>query len=166
MDTLKVQRDGYTISTDRDRLDVPLIHEFLSQRSYWAQGRPLDVVQQSLQNSLCFGVYEGEQQVGLARVVTDYATFAWLCDVFILESHRGRSLGRWLIETVAGHPALAGRKLVLLATRNAHGLYQRYGGFEQLQDLGRWMVRSHNAQNRTGSLQANHLEETGGAITR
>ena len=145
MDIYEAQRDGYTISTDRALLDVPLIHAFLSQRSYWAQGRPLEVVETSLANSLCFGVYEGQQQVGLARVVTDYATFAWLCDVFILESHRGRGLGKWLIETVAAHPALAGRKLVLLATRNAHGLYQRYGGFEPLQDLSRWMILSHKA---------------------
>jgi GNAT superfamily N-acetyltransferase len=134
-------RDGFTISTDKDRLDVACIHDFLSNRSYWAQGRPLQVVQDAITHSLCFGVYEGNAQVGFARVVTDYATFAWLCDVFILETHRGRGLGKWLIETVVAHPALQPKKLFLLATQNAHELYRRYGGFELLGYPERWMSR-------------------------
>jgi GNAT superfamily N-acetyltransferase len=118
-----------------------MIHEYLSERSYWALGRPLEIVRRSIENSLCFGVYEGDRQVGFARVVTDYATFAWLCDVFVLESYRGQGLGKWLIETVAVHPALQSLRLFLLATSDAHELYQRYGGFEVLTHPEKWMVR-------------------------
>jgi GNAT superfamily N-acetyltransferase len=134
------RRGGYTISTDPARLDLDVIHGYLSGESYWAQGRPLDVMQRAVQHSLCFGVYAGEEQVGLARVVTDYATFAWLCDVFVLESHRGQGLGKWLIESVVAHPQLQGL-LFVLATRDAHGLYLRYGGFEPMRVLERWMLR-------------------------
>lgn len=136
-------RDGSEISTDPSRLDLELIHDFLSHTSYWAQGRPFSVVQKSVQNSLCFGMYTGGQQVGFARVVTDRATFAWLCDVFILETHRGRGLGKWLIECVVAHPELRELRLFLLATRDAHELYERHGGFESLQTSERWMVRTN-----------------------
>ena len=140
MSLVEHQRGEYTISTDPSRLDLDAIHGYLSGESYWAQGRPLDVMQRALEHSLCFGVYAGDEQVGLARVVTDYATFAWLCDVFILEAHRGQGLGKWLIESVVAHPRLQGL-LFTLATRDAHGLYQRYGGFEPMQVLERWMLR-------------------------
>jgi GNAT superfamily N-acetyltransferase len=129
------------ISTDPTRLDLDVIHDYLSRVSYWAQGRPYSVVRKSVQNSLCFGVYDGAQQVGFARVVTDSATFAWLCDVFVLESHRGQSLGKWLIECVVAHPELTGLRLFLLATRDAHELYRRYGGFQSVDAPDRWMVR-------------------------
>ena len=131
----------YTISTDPARLDAGFIHDYLAHVSYWAQGRPLEVVQKSLDNSLCFGVYLGAEQVGLARVVTDYATFAWVCDVFIAEAHRGRKLGKRLIECVVAHPNLQGLKQILLATRDAHELYRRYGGFESLHAPEKWMIR-------------------------
>jgi GNAT superfamily N-acetyltransferase len=137
---LEQERGEYVISTDPKRLDLDVIHGYLAGESYWAQGRPLDVMKRALEHSLCFGVYRGDEQVGLARVVTDYATFAWLCDVFILEPHRGQGLGKWLIQTVVGHPALQG-VLTVLGTRDAHGLYQGYGGFEPMQDLERWMLR-------------------------
>jgi GNAT superfamily N-acetyltransferase len=140
MTAYEVQRDEFSISTDPSRLDVPLIHHWLSDLSYWAQGRSLETVQQSVAHSLCFGLYEGQSQVGIARVVTDYATFAWLCDVFIQESHRGRGLGKWLIESVVSHPMLQ-RGLFVLATQNAHGLYERYGGFGPLWAPERWMAR-------------------------
>jgi len=123
---------GFCVSTDKTRLDIPLIHDFLSQRSYWAKGRAIEVVQVSIENSLCFGVYEGSRQVGFARVVTDYATFSWLCDVFILETHRGRGLGKWLVETVVGCPGLKNTRRFLLATSDAHDLYAKYGGFERI----------------------------------
>ena len=141
MNIVEHNRGEYTISTDPGRLDLDVIHGYLSGESYWAQGRPLDVMQRAAEHSLCFGVYAGDEQVGLARVVTDYATFAWLCDVFVLESHRGQGLGKWLVESVVAHPDLQGL-LFMLATRDAHGLYQHYGGFEPMQVLERWMLRS------------------------
>jgi GNAT superfamily N-acetyltransferase len=135
------QRGDYVISTDKARLDVRLIHSYLSSGSYWAQGRPFEVVQRSIEHSLCFGVYQGDQQVGFARVVTDYATFAWLCDVFVLESHRGRGLGKWLVECVVAHPELSRLQIFLLATSDGHELYRRYGGFQALPAPQKWMSR-------------------------
>jgi RimJ/RimL family protein N-acetyltransferase/GNAT superfamily N-acetyltransferase len=131
----------YQISTDPARLDLEFIHEYLTNTSYWAQGRPLATVQKSLAHSLCFGVYRDDRQVGLARVVTDYATFAWVCDVFIAEAHRGCGLGKWLIERVVTHPDLRGLRQLLLVTRDAHELYRRYGGFNGLPAPEKWMIR-------------------------
>jgi GNAT superfamily N-acetyltransferase len=141
MKEITVQRDQYRISTDKSLLDAALIHGFLSERSYWAQGRPLEIVRRSIEHSLCFGLYAGDGQIGFARVVTDYSTFAWLCDVFVLEGYRGRGLSKWLVETVVAHPGLAGVRRILLATRDAHGLYARYGGFVPLQRAEWWMQR-------------------------
>jgi GNAT superfamily N-acetyltransferase len=134
------QRDEYWISTARDRLNIQMIHDYLSQSSYWAKGRSIERVKRSIENSLSFGVYFKEQQVGFARVVTDYATFAWLADVFILEEYRGRGLSKWLIEIIVGLPELHGMRRFLLATRDAHGLYSRYG-FNNLQDPARWLEK-------------------------
>ncbi len=141
MVNIQVRRDTICISTDKSRLDIPLIHAWLSRASYWAQGRSLETVQRSLEHSLCFGVYEGNRQVGFARVVTDYATFAWLCDVFVLDSHRKSGLGKWLVETITAQPDLKKLHLFILATRDAHELYRHYGGFEPLQAPERWMAR-------------------------
>ena len=138
---MEYQRDDYTISTDKTRLNLGLVFDYLSHTAYWAQGRPLAKVSKSIEHSLCFGVYKGAEQVGFARVVTDYATFAWLCDVFILEPHRGRGLGKWLITCIVRHPELQGLGIFLLATRDAHELYRRYGGFKDLESPKRWMVR-------------------------
>ncbi len=135
------RRDDYVISTDKTRLDIPLIHEYLSERSYWAQGRQWEITHQSIENSLCFGVYCGHQLVGFARIVTDYATFAWLCDVFVLETARGQGLGKWLIATVTGYPELQGIKNFILATSDAHELYRRYGGFTMFEQPEKWMYR-------------------------
>jgi uncharacterized damage-inducible protein DinB/GNAT superfamily N-acetyltransferase len=132
------RRGDLLVSTDPALLDLPLIHDFLSNRSYWAAGRPLEVVRRSLDKSLCFGLYEGRRQVGLARVVTDRATFAWLCDVFVVEAYRGRGLSKWLIECVLGQPALQGLRRFLLATRDAHGLYGRFG-FAPLAEPARFL---------------------------
>jgi GNAT superfamily N-acetyltransferase len=137
----EIARGDYVISTDQARLDLDLIHDYLSHQSYWAEGRSFAAVQTSIEHSLCFGVYHDGQQVGFARVVTDYATFAWLCDVFVLESHRGHGLGKWLVESAIAHPELQTVRLFLLATRDAHELYRRYGGFETLPAPERWMVR-------------------------
>lgn len=117
----------YTIDTEKTRLNVPLIRQFLSQESYWAQNVPLDVVERSIKNSLCFGVYQGDNQVGFARVITDQATFAYLADVFILTEHRGKGLSKQLIETILNWPSLQGLRRWVLATRDAHTLYEQFG---------------------------------------
>ena len=135
----EVTRGTFTISTDPSRLDVDAIFGFLA-RAYWADDRPRDRIERSLANSLVFGLYDGTKQIGLARVVTDYANFAWLCDVFIDEAYRGRDLGKWLMESVLSHPDLQGLRRFLLATRDAHGLYARYG-FEPLKNPERWMQK-------------------------
>jgi GNAT superfamily N-acetyltransferase len=114
------------ITTDLQRLDLDAVHGYLS-RSFWAEGIPKDTVARSMANSLCFGLFDGAAQVGFARVVTDRATYAYLCDVYVLESHRGRGLGKWLIETVMAHPDLQGLRRFQLVTRDAHGLYRRHG---------------------------------------
>ena len=138
--TSEWRRDEYTISTNRERLNVSLIHDFLSNTSYWAKGRSLEIVQHSIENSLNFGVYKGDEQVGFARVVTDYATFAWLADVFVLDAHRGHGLSKWLIEVIVTHPQLQGFRRWVLATRDAQELYRRFG-FTELNDPQRWMER-------------------------
>lgn len=120
------RREGFTISTDRDRLDRPLIHEFLSE-SYWAKGIPRETVDRSIEGALCFGLYDGDRQVGFARVITDRATFAYLADVFVLESHRGRGLAAWLMESILAHPDLQGLRRWMLLTRDAHPLYRKVG---------------------------------------
>jgi GNAT superfamily N-acetyltransferase len=114
------------VSTDADRLDLDVVHGYLS-RSYWAEGIPRAVVARSIAGSLCFGLYEGPAQVGFARAVTDGATFAYLADVFVLESHRGQGLGVWLMECVMEHPDLQGLRRWSLVTRDAHPLYRRFG---------------------------------------
>ena len=139
-ETHEWHRDGYTISTDPQRLNLEVIHGFLANDSYWAQGRSVETIRRSIEHSLAFGVYEGERQVGFCRVITDYATFAWLADVFIVEAYRGRGLAVWLVETVISHPELQGLKRWLLATKDAHGLYAKYG-FEPLPEVDRWMTR-------------------------
>jgi GNAT superfamily N-acetyltransferase len=115
-----------TISTDKAKLDLAMIHEFLSH-SYWAAGVPLETVRKSIEHSLCFGVYEDDQQIGFARVISDYSTFAYLADVFILESQRGRGLARLLMQHIIGHADLQGLRRFALATRDAHGLYRQFG---------------------------------------
>jgi GNAT superfamily N-acetyltransferase len=120
------RRGEYAISTDPSRLDLGAVHAFLRD-SYWAKGVPREVVERSVANSLCFGLYRGGEQVGFARVTSDRATFAYLADVFVLEEHRGRGLGKWLVETVLSHPELQGLRRWMLATADAHDLYRGYG---------------------------------------
>jgi len=134
-------RGEYLISTDRSMLDLKVIHGYLS-KSYWAAGVPEEVVRRSIENSLCFGVYRGEEQAGFARVVTDRATFAYLADVFVLEEHRGRGIGKWLVEMILSHPDLQGLRRWMLATRDAHELYRRYG-FAGLGEPGIFMERKN-----------------------
>ena len=118
--------DDYTISTDPNRLDLDAIHGFLTT-SYWAQGRSRERVAESIEQSLPFGLYHGDAQVGFARVITDYVTLAFLADVFVLEAHRGKGLGVWLVEVVTSFPELASVRRWHLLTRDAHGLYRKFG---------------------------------------
>ena len=120
------RRDGFTISTDPSRLDRDTIHEFLAD-SYWAKEIPREIVDRSIEGALCFGLYENARQVGFARVITDLATFAYLADVFVLESHRGRGLAAWLMESILAHPKLQGLRRWMLVTRDAHPLYRKVG---------------------------------------
>ena len=121
-------RDGYTISDDPARVDVEAVHRYLSEESYWARGVPRDVVERSVAGSIPFGLYApGGSLAGFARVVTDRATYGYLADVFVLDAHRGRGLGVWLVEVVLGHPELQGLRRWVLFTEDAHGLYERFG---------------------------------------
>ena len=132
-------RDDLFISTDPGRLDVKAISDFLS-RAYWAQDRTREIIERSLRNSLVFGVYDGTRQIGMARIVTDYATVAWLCDVFIHEDYRGKGIGKWLMGSIISHPDLQNLRRFLLATRDAHGLYSQFG-FTTMNNPERWMER-------------------------
>lgn len=134
------QRGEYTIGTDPNRLDIRVIHDFISNQSYWAQGRTIETMQRALDNSLNFGLYKNNQQVGFARVVTDRATFAWIADVFVLPEERGRGLSKWLMEVILTHPELQGFRRWVLATKDAHSLYARFG-FIALHRPERWMER-------------------------
>lgn len=131
-------RGEYTISTDRGRLDLAVIHGYLD-RSYWAAGRSREQVARSIEESVPFGVYHRETQVGFARVVTDHLTLAFLADVFVLEQHRGHGVGTWLVEVVTSQPEFQGVKRWLLGTRDAHGLYRKFGFGPPTPEI--WMQR-------------------------
>jgi GNAT superfamily N-acetyltransferase len=133
-----LMKKGYKISTDQDLLDLDVIHNYLSNESYWSKGITREKVKRSIENSMCFGVYKDGKQVGLARVVTDKAIFAYLCDVFILDEYRGNGLSKWLLQTILAHPDLQGLKRWTLATLDAHGLYKQFG-FAPLGNPDRWM---------------------------
>jgi GNAT superfamily N-acetyltransferase len=140
MQPVEYRRDNFLISTDKSRLDIGVIHGFLTE-SYWAKGVPVSVVQKSIENSLCFGIYDtppGTQQIGFARAITDCATFAYLADVFILEPYRGKGLSKWLMSCILAHPELQGLRRWMLATRDAHGLYRQFG-FEAVEGSTRLM---------------------------
>jgi GNAT superfamily N-acetyltransferase len=134
------RRDDYIISTDRSKLDLHLIHNFISTESYWAVGRSQEVVARSIENSLPFGIYRGDEQIGFARVVTDYATFAWIADVFVMKEARGQGLSKWLMEAILAHPDLQGFRRWVLSTKDAQGLYRQFG-FAGLKRPERWMER-------------------------
>jgi GNAT superfamily N-acetyltransferase len=123
---IEYRRGEFVISTDRDRLNLGLVHDFLTN-SYWGKGIAREIVARSIEHSLCFGIYDSGAQVGFARVISDFATFAYLGDVFVLESHRGKGLSKWLMECIAQHPALQNLRRWVLLTRDAHSLYSKYG---------------------------------------
>jgi GNAT superfamily N-acetyltransferase len=137
---MELLRGEYSISTDKQRLDIDAIQRFLAERSYWARSRTPEQTKTAIENSICFGVFCGEQQIGFARVVSDRATFAYIGDVFIIEEFRGRGLSKWLMEAIISHPDLQGLRRWVLATRDAHGLYEKFG-FHELRFPERWMER-------------------------
>lgn len=137
--TVEWERGEFTLSTDSARIDLEVAHRFLTT-SYWAEGIPREVVRRSIEHSLSFGLYRGAEMVGLARVITDRATFAYLSDVFVLEPYRGRGLASWMLETIHAHPDLQGLRWWLLATRDAHALY-RQSGYAALESPERLMER-------------------------
>jgi N-acetylglutamate synthase-like GNAT family acetyltransferase len=138
---MTVSKEEYNISTDKNKMDVNFIHAYLA-RSYWAEGISKEIVSRAVNGSLCFGVFHKGKQVGFARMVTDSATFAYLADVFIDEKYRGNGLSKWLMEVILSHPELQGLRRMLLATRDAHGLYAQFG-FIPLNKPDRWM-QIHN----------------------
>lgn len=137
------RRDNYLISTDNALLNLEMIQELLGT-AYWAPDRPLALIHRSIEHSLVFGVYHGERQIGFARLVTDYTTFAYLCDVMIADSYRGQGLGKWLVEAILAHPEVQSVRRWLLITRDAHGLYSQFG-FVGLDEPERYMERMQAA---------------------
>ena len=134
-------KDRFYISTEKEKMDIDLIHSFLT-RSYWAEGISKEIVGRSIEGALCFGVFENEKQIGFARMITDKATFAYLADVFIIEEYRGLSLSKWLMEVIMSHPDMEGLRRMMLATRDAHELYKKFG-FTPLNNVDRWMHIHH-----------------------
>ena len=147
MQNLKWQNGVYTISTDKSLLQVNRIHQFLSQEAYWCLDVPLSTVEQAILGSLCFGLYDESKneklQIGYARIISDRATFAWLCDVYIEKNYRNQGLSKWLMECVMSHPDLKGLRRICLATKDAHKLYEKYG-FEVTKTPGNWLEIKDN----------------------
>ena len=138
MKALTIYQNEFCISTAKDKLDLEAIHTFLSTRAYWSLNIPKETVETAIQNSLCFGVYRQEQQIGFARIITDFATVAYLGDVYILEAYRALGLAKWLVETIMGHPDLQGLRRWILLTGDAHDLYRKFG-WTDIADPPQWM---------------------------
>lgn len=136
-----IHKGEFTIDTNKDRLDLPMIHGFLSEESYWATTRTPEQTKTAIENSICFGLYHGNRQIGFARVVTDEATFAYVGDVFVLTDYRGQGLSKWLMQVIVDHPELQGLRRWVLATKDAHGLYERFD-FAELRHPERWMEKT------------------------
>ncbi len=136
--TYERTHESFLLSTDPAKIDLPTVHRYLSESSYWAKNIPFDVFRTSVQNALCFSIYENGRQAGFARVITDKATFGYIGDVFILDAYRGRGLSKWLMQCILEHPELQGFRRWLLATADAHGLYAQ-SGFHSLAKPDRWM---------------------------
>jgi GNAT superfamily N-acetyltransferase len=133
-------KKGYIISTDKGLLDFETIYKYLAEDSYWAKGIPVEKLQRAIENSLCFGIYKENKQAGFARVITDKATFAYLCDVFVLPGFHGIGLSKWLVQTIAEYPELQGLRRWSLATSDAHGLYSQFG-FTPISRPENWMEK-------------------------
>jgi GNAT superfamily N-acetyltransferase len=139
MENREWKKNNYLISTDKSKINIDVVHDFLTQ-SYWAEGISKETVSRSIEHSLCFGLYHNKELVGFARVISDLATFAYLGDVFIISSHRGKGLSKWLMEIIMNHPELQGLRRFTLATRDAHGLYMQFG-FRPFAKPERWMEK-------------------------
>jgi GNAT superfamily N-acetyltransferase len=137
MEITEWHKNDYLLSTDKSKIDIKAVHNFLS-RSYWAEEIPIETVRRSIENSLCFAIYHGQMLAGFARVITDSATFAYLADVFILPEHRGKGLSKWLMQIIIDHPQLQGLRRFTLATKDAHDLYAKFG-FTLFDKPERWM---------------------------
>jgi len=124
---MEYQKENYRISNDKSIINIALVHNYLCYHSYWAEGIPIDVVQRSIQNSLCFAVFNNNEQVGFARLISDFATYAYLADLFIVPEERGKGLSKWLMQVIMDHPQLQGLRRFVLVTKDAHGLYAQFG---------------------------------------
>ena len=140
----EVVKDNYLISTDKAKLNIDTIYNYIAFESYWAQGIPRDVVERSILNSICFGLYTDGEQIGFARVVSDKATFAYLADVFVLPEHRGKGLSKWLMKTIHAHPELQNLRRWWLGTKDAHGLYEQFGWTRINDDVAKRFMQKHN----------------------
>ena len=140
--SIEWQKDDFTVHTDTSRMDVRTIHRMISN-AYWAKGRPLQTVRETLEHSLCFGLFHKDKQIGFARIITDETTFAYLCDVIIESDYRGQGLGKWLMECIMDHPVLRKGLPMLLATLDAHGLYEKFG-FKPLPNPEHYMKKEGN----------------------
>ena len=138
MKEITTYRSEFCISTDKSKLDIDSIHEFLSTQAYWCLNIPKDKVQTAIENSLCFGVYLHEKQIGFARIISDFSTIAYLGDVYILEEFRGKGLSKWLVEIIMNHPNLQGLRRWILLTGDAHELYRKFG-WTDIADPTKWM---------------------------
>ena len=138
MTDVTIYKNEFCISTDKTKLNIDSIHEFLSTKAYWCLGIPKGRVQMAIQNSLCFGVYQNEKQIGFARIISDFSTIAYLGDLYILEEYRGNGLSKWLMEAIMSHPDLQGLRRWILLTADAHGLYRQFG-WTDIADPTKWM---------------------------
>jgi GNAT superfamily N-acetyltransferase len=129
---------NYTISTNKTFINIDFVYNYLCIESYWSKNIPLDVVKRGIENSVCFSVFYKEEQIGFARVITDKATFGYLADVFIIDEHKGKGLGKWLMQTILDNEELQGFRSWMLATKDAHGLYEKFG-FKLTNDTTRIM---------------------------
>jgi GNAT superfamily N-acetyltransferase len=137
-------KDDFLISTEKTKLDILLIHNFLSTRSYWAQNIPFETVKRSIENSICFGMFFQNTQIGFARVISDKATFAYLGDVFVLPEYRGKGLSKWLMQTIHDHPELQNLRRWWLGTKDAHGLYEQFGWTRITEEVATRFMQKHD----------------------
>ncbi|MDP4116298.1 MAG: GNAT family N-acetyltransferase [Bacteroidota bacterium] len=140
MQTITVQKDDFIITTDKSKLDTSVIHDFLSNHSYWSRNIPLEKVKTAFDNSLNFGLFHNSRQIGYARVISDFSQIAYLADVFIVEEYRGRGLSKWLMQTIMSHPNLQGLRKWVLVTKDAHELYKKFG-WQPISSPEKWMEK-------------------------